>query len=192
MIFFFAAPKDDVTKPTLKRKLSESNDVTVPLKKTSKPITVVFTGMDPDYIDKLNQRLSNCNVHFGSDIKKCNALITNKIARTQKFLYAMAKGIPIASTEFMEAIIKNEAVSTDIHKYILRDLENEEKYNFSLARTIQEAQTKPILNGLIFYMTPNTFPDNSTLKGELHGLSSSKFVIWFICRYYNSCRWDCL
>lgn len=138
--------------------------------------------MLPDVMENYKRRLKDFGVAFESDINECSALITSKVARTQKLLIAMAKGIPILSTRFLDAIIENKAVPAEIDTYILRDLINERKYRFDMASTILNAQKGPLLTGIVFYLTPQTFPDNQTLKGELCG--ESLFIFDFVILIY--------
>ncbi|KAL5277706.1 hypothetical protein ACFFRR_002753 [Megaselia abdita] len=148
-----------------KRKSSnESDEGQVSSKKVLKSVNIVFTGIMPDMVAQYKQTLSKFNVTFENDITKCDVLITPKVARTQKLLYAMAKGIPVLSTQYLETIVKFQDFPNDLTKFFLRDADNENKYKFNMPFTIEKAQTDPVFNGLVFYMTPDTFPDNNTLR----------------------------
>lgn len=123
--------------------------------------------MSPDLVDQYKSSLGKLGVTFETDIKNCDVLITPKVARTQKFLYAIAKGIPVLSTEYLDWVVKNKKIPEHTNQFILRDPDSEKKYKFNMKLTIESAQSTPLFENTVFYMTPGTFPDNNTLKGLL-------------------------
>lgn len=131
-----------------------------------KPVFVIFTGVRSDLVQNYKTDIkSDLPISFVNDIKKADILITSKLARTQKLLYAMAKGLPILTVNYLDYVIKKESVPTNFRNFFLVDEESEQKYKFSMVSTIEKAKAAPLFDGLVFCMTPETFPDNNILKG---------------------------
>lgn len=49
--------------------------------------------------------------------------------------------------------------------FLVSDVENEKKFNFSLEQTLKEAAKRPLLLGLSIHVTENVRPDPTQMKG---------------------------
>uniref|UniRef100_A0A2M4BBB4 PAX-interacting protein 1 n=1 Tax=Anopheles marajoara TaxID=58244 RepID=A0A2M4BBB4_9DIPT len=90
-------------------------------------------------------------------------LVTDRVARTCKFLCAVARGIPIVGQSYLDALkaVTNgsdvvEAV--DPWQHILLDRESEKRYKFDLRKTLLKAQTTKLLSGYTVFVTSNVHP----------------------------------
>lgn len=97
-----------------------------------------------------------------------NALITDQIYRTSKFMCALANGKPIVSVKWLDALKKKKSM-IDPMEHLLKDAEGEKKYKFNLATTLSKVRK----NGLLFrdhsiFVTPSTKPAPDILKGKFH------------------------
>lgn len=108
-----------------------------------------------------------------------------KVKRTAKFLCAVARGIPIVSLEWLQkskAKGKFEGIFfknileqffadlfffSDAQSYLLVDKDAEENFGFSLADTLNKAQTARLFDGYSIYVTPSVNkPPPSELQGK--------------------------
>ena len=87
---------------------------------------------------------------------KVEALVTNKIVRTTKFLCAINKGLPIFPVSILAEIRANRAlpVVDDSSKWLL-DPEGEAKYEFSLKKSIETAQKRPLFRNFEVFFFKN-------------------------------------
>lgn len=93
----------------------------------------------------------------------CTILVTNEISRTIKFLSAIAKGIPIVSTAWLDNCqLENKYIVPD-DKYLIVDVKGEKKYNFKLSKSLELARKRLLFNNISFIVTPNTVPTQSEL-----------------------------
>lgn len=62
---------------------------------------VLFTGVMDEAGERVLTRLGGCMAEGVADM---NCLVTDKVRRTVKFLCAVAKGIPIVTTQWLEKV----------------------------------------------------------------------------------------
>ncbi len=73
------------------------------------------------------------------DPTSCTHLAAPAMVRTQKFLCALAVGPVIVSTDFIDACIKKGDIPK-VDKFLLKDQENEKKFNLKLADALHRAR----------------------------------------------------
>lgn len=104
--------------------------------RSSTTYSILFTQTKPDPFIKVIPQLGGCIVDTP---QLGNILICDKVSHTFKFLYALAKGIPIVSPRWLEKSAKyGEFQSTE--PYLLNDKKAEAKYAFSLRRSLGNLQ----------------------------------------------------
>lgn len=81
---------------------------------------------------------------------------------------ALAAGKPIVSINWLEALQKNKSM-IDPFKFLLNDKGGEEKYKFSLAKTLSKvAESGGIFRDHSVLVTPNTSPSPEIFKGKFY------------------------
>ncbi|KAA1089198.1 hypothetical protein PGT21_009936 [Puccinia graminis f. sp. tritici] len=96
----------------------------------------------------------------------CTHLLTNKIARTEKFLSCIVLGCFIVDHQWAEECAKrNEFV--DEEGYELKDVEGERLHKFELSRSLKIARTHKILSGFQIFLTPYVANQHSKLLKKL-------------------------
>lgn len=65
------------------------------------PYQVLFTGVVDEAGEKVLARLGGCMAKGVADM---NCLVTDKVRRTVKFLCALAKGVPIVTTDWLDKV----------------------------------------------------------------------------------------
>lgn len=133
-----------------------------------KPIKVAFTGIKRPA--ELIPKMTELNLLETSNVCEASHLITNRIARTEKFMCAVACCSYIVTLNWLEDSIKKKQIQ-DENFYELKDVESEKALNFSLTHALNQAKQKKVFTGLTFYPTPKVVPSFKTLKTiiENHG-----------------------
>ncbi|XP_049539601.1 mediator of DNA damage checkpoint protein 1-like isoform X1 [Anopheles darlingi] len=95
-------------------------------------------------------------------------LVTDRVVRTNKFLCAVARGIPIVGQSYLDAIQgvsngSNIEATVDPWQHILLDRESEKRYKFDLRKTLLRAQKSKLLSGYTVFVTSNTHPPASEI-----------------------------
>lgn len=98
----------------------------------STKFSILFTKVNPQPYINLIKDLGGSIVDTP---QLGNILICDKISRTFKFLYALAKGIPIVTSRWLDASAKNgEFAPTE--PYLTTDSVAEKRFNFSLRKSL--------------------------------------------------------
>lgn len=141
------------------------------LRATSQAYKVQFTGV----VDKAGEKvLSFLGGSIANDVADMNCLVTDKVRRTVKFLCAVAKGIPIITTEWLE---KSGKAGTFLSPsaYIVKDSEQEHKFNFILKDSLRIASRQPLLQGYEIHVTKSVKPEPLHMK-DIIFCSGAKFL----------------
>jgi hypothetical protein len=135
----------------------------------------------------------------------CTHLLTNKIARTEKFLSCIVLGCFIVDHQWAEECAKrNEFVGKDLDCFItqitpriivsfnetlffivdeegyeLKDLEGERLHKFELSRSLKIARTHKILTGFQIFLTPHVANQHSKLLKKLILLAGGQVAYIF-------------
>ncbi|KAF9939179.1 hypothetical protein BGZ67_009841 [Mortierella alpina] len=98
-----------------------------------------------------------------TSVEKCTHLVANHIARTEKFLVALAQGKTIVHEDWFQACIDANAI-LDESEYRIHDTENEDKFGMDLYKSLDRARKKPVFQDCVFYISPSTIPKLAALK----------------------------
>lgn len=134
---------------------------------------MLFTGV----VDEAGERvLARLGGSMAKGVADMNYLVTDKVRRTVKFLCAVAKGVPIVTTQWLEKVrllavnnwpctsvlcFKDVLRSSDFQSgkagnflsptsFIVEDPEQEKKFNFCLQESLRVASNQPLLQVLIY------------------------------------------
>ena len=102
----------------------------------------------------------------------CTHLITNKIRLTNKFLCGISLAKHIVDIGWIdESKRKQKFVKED--KFLLKDEENESKWNFSLKNSINKSHREKILSRFSVFVTPKTLSLNPFIRDMIIAHSGS-------------------
>ncbi|XP_072572492.1 mediator of DNA damage checkpoint protein 1 isoform X2 [Paramormyrops kingsleyae] len=90
-------------------------------------------------------------------------LVTDKVRRTVKFLCAVARGVPVITPCWLEKCSKNGAFLSP-QAFLVKDVEQERKFNFCLEEALQTARAQPLLQGYEIHVTRSVKPDPAQMK----------------------------
>lgn len=121
---------------------------------------VLFTGVMDEAGEKVLVRLGGSMAKGVGDM---NCLVTDKVRRTVKFLCALAKGIPIVTTDWLEKSGKAGSFLPP-SSFIVEDPEQEKKFNFSLHKSLRIASSQPLLKGYEVHVTRSVKPEPVHMK----------------------------
>ena len=124
-------------------------------------MNVLFTGIRPVELQK--KAMKNLGVAIVNSVAEASLLITCKIARTEKFLQAVAKGIPIVDLKWVEELSSRKQIPNPL-QYSLVDEEGEKLYSFQLKKALSNANKRKIFEGCSIYCLGRVEPDIKTVK----------------------------
>ncbi|PWA23836.1 hypothetical protein CCH79_00010958, partial [Gambusia affinis] len=107
----------------------------------SQTYKVLFTGVVVEDGEQVLARLGGAMARGVSDM---NCLVTDKVRRTVKFLCAVAKGVPVVTTQWLEESGKAGRFLSPLD-FIVKDPEQEKKFSFSLQESLRTASSQPLL-----------------------------------------------
>ncbi|KNZ44996.1 hypothetical protein VP01_85g11 [Puccinia sorghi] len=121
----------------------------------SKRVCITESGVRID--PKISSKLMKMGAKFIESTPSfddgCTHLLTNKIARTEKFLSCIVLGCHVVTHRWAEECVKrNEFI--DEEGYELKDMEGERVHEFQLSRSLQIARSRQILSGFEIFLTP--------------------------------------
>ncbi|KAF5902350.1 mediator of DNA damage checkpoint protein 1, partial [Clarias magur] len=148
-------------------------DVSMPMEETPQPTPktprrslagqahkVLFTGVVDEDGEKVVVRL-------GGDLAKGVAdmthLVTDKVRRTVKFLCAVARGVPIVTPDWLSKCGKTGSFLSP-NGFLVKDIEQEKRFNFSLQEALRVASSQPLLQGYEIHVTPSVKPEPAHMK----------------------------
>ncbi|XP_031708509.1 mediator of DNA damage checkpoint protein 1 isoform X2 [Anarrhichthys ocellatus] len=121
---------------------------------------VLFTGVVDEEGERVLARLGGSMAKGVTDM---NCLVTDKVRRTVKFLCALAKGVPIVTTQWLEK--SGKAGSFLPHNaFVVKDPEQENKFHFSLQESLRIASSQPLLQGYEIHVTKSVKPEPVHMK----------------------------
>uniref|UniRef100_A0A7N8WND1 Mediator of DNA damage checkpoint protein 1 n=1 Tax=Mastacembelus armatus TaxID=205130 RepID=A0A7N8WND1_9TELE len=121
---------------------------------------VLFTGV----VDETGERvLAHLGGSMAEGVADMNCLVTDKVRRTVKFLCAVAKGVPIVTTQWLEKSGKaGNFLSTNA--FVVKDPEQENKFSFCLQESLRAASSHPLLQGYKIHVTKSVKPEPVQMK----------------------------
>lgn len=119
---------------------------------------------------------------------ECTHLITQHVARTEKFLSCVSVAQYILTPDWItESIAQGRLV--DETPYILRDSDAEKQYQFRLTTSLEKARKGKLMEGKEVYVTPKTHPSKETVK-QIVECAGGKVQFWF-CLWSGIYDWRC-
>uniref|UniRef100_A0A1B0A1N5 Mediator of DNA damage checkpoint protein 1 n=1 Tax=Glossina pallidipes TaxID=7398 RepID=A0A1B0A1N5_GLOPL len=153
-------PDGHSSRPSVKgsKKMSAEEEAYIPSTSAlSKRCLQISTTMVDKNLLKELIRNSKGQWTLADDPLNSELLIMDKGVRTYKFLLAMAKGIPIVTTQWIQQV--NETRSLKPFKnYFFSDPVFEKKYKFSLADSLNMTKKNSLFAGYGFFVTSNVKP----------------------------------
>uniref|UniRef100_A0A3P9J4Z0 Mediator of DNA damage checkpoint protein 1 n=1 Tax=Oryzias latipes TaxID=8090 RepID=A0A3P9J4Z0_ORYLA len=122
--------------------------------------TVLFTGV----VDEAGERvLARLGGSMAKGVADMNCLVTDKVRRTVKFLCALAKGVPVVTTEWLE---KSGKAGTFLSPapFLVKDPDQETKFSFSLEESLKAAGRQSLLEGYKIHVTKSVKPEPPHMK----------------------------
>ncbi|XP_058249445.1 mediator of DNA damage checkpoint protein 1 [Hemibagrus wyckioides] len=121
---------------------------------------VLFTGVVVEDGEKVV-------MHLGGGLAKGVAdmthLVTDKVRRTVKFLCAVARGVPIVTPDWLSKCGKAGSFLSP-NGFLVKDVEQEKRFNFSLQDALRVANSQPLLQGYEIHVTPSVKPEPAQMK----------------------------
>ncbi|XP_054637384.1 mediator of DNA damage checkpoint protein 1 [Dunckerocampus dactyliophorus] len=165
-----AEPQTPISSKTRKRKASVQSSPGTPCTSSQSlsrgPRTdgqfykVLFTGVVDEAGEKVLARLGGALANGAADM---NCLVTDKVRRTVKFLCAVAKGVPIVTTQWLEMSGKAGSLLPP-EGFIVQDPEQEKKFSFCLQESLRLASSQPLLQGYEIHITKAVKPEPVHMK----------------------------
>ncbi|XP_073342124.1 mediator of DNA damage checkpoint protein 1 isoform X2 [Pagrus major] len=132
---------------------------------------VLFTGV----VDEAGERvLARLGGSMANGVADMNVLVTDKVRRTVKFLCAVAKGVPIVTTHWLEKSGKAGSFLSP-NAFTVKDPEQEKKFNFCLQDSLRNASSQPLLQGYEIHVTKSVKPEPVQMK-DIISCSGATFL----------------
>ncbi|XP_047667701.1 mediator of DNA damage checkpoint protein 1 [Tachysurus fulvidraco] len=121
---------------------------------------VLFTGVVDEDGEKALVRLGG---GLAKGVADMTHLVTDKVRRTVKFLCAVARGVSIVTPDWL---IKSAKAGSFLspNGFLVKDAEQEKKFNFSLQDALGVASSQPLLQGYEIHVTPSVKPEPAQMK----------------------------
>ncbi|XP_020353264.2 mediator of DNA damage checkpoint protein 1 [Oncorhynchus kisutch] len=142
-----------------------------PARAATQSYKVLFTGV----VDEEGGKVVSC---LGGSLAKGVAdmthLVTDRVRRTVKFLCAVARGVPVVTTVWLDKCGKvGRFLPTD--RYLVKDREQENKFSFCLEESLRTASTQPLLQGYEVHVTRSVLPEPAQMK-DIIVCSGARFL----------------
>jgi hypothetical protein len=128
-------------------------------------IKVMFTAISPDKIDHLEQIVQRLGGRLVTNPSECTHLVTERIARTQKFMCAFNAVAHILTPNWvLESGKQNKFMPEASHG--LLDLKGESMFGFSLSQSLEKRNMReaPLFSQMIFFVTKGCVPSPKVIK----------------------------
>uniref|UniRef100_A0A1A9WWE8 Mediator of DNA damage checkpoint protein 1 n=1 Tax=Glossina brevipalpis TaxID=37001 RepID=A0A1A9WWE8_9MUSC len=151
------------SKESSKRPRKTNGDESNILSTSSKRCLQVSTTMvDNDVFEKLIRNSKDLWA-VADDPLNSELLIMDQGSRTYKFLLALAKGIPIVTTEWIKKVNENRSLIPFKNDFF-SDPTFEERHKFSILKSLGMARKKGVFQGYGFFVTSNIRPQPREIK----------------------------
>ncbi|XP_034144683.1 mediator of DNA damage checkpoint protein 1 isoform X2 [Esox lucius] len=132
---------------------------------------VLFTGVVDEEGEKVVCRLGGS---LAKGVADMTHLVTDRVRRTVKFLCAVARGVPIVTTDWLDKSGKAGCfLSTD--RFLVKDRDQENKFSFSLEESLRIASTQQLLQGYHVHVTRSVLPEPAQMK-DIITCSGARFL----------------
>ncbi|XP_033959228.2 LOW QUALITY PROTEIN: mediator of DNA damage checkpoint protein 1 [Pseudochaenichthys georgianus] len=130
------------------------------LRSVSHAYKVLFTGVVDEEGERVLARLGG---RLAKGVADMNCLVTDKVRRTVKFLCAVAKGVPIVTTHWLEKSCKAGSFLSP-NAFAVEDPEQENRFSFCLQESLRIASSQPLLQGYHIHVTESVQPEPVQMK----------------------------
>ncbi|KAF5134460.1 BRCT-containing protein 1 [Metarhizium anisopliae] len=157
--------KDSKTATSPKHKQEDEDEDTKRPSKKQRPslpdvhMRLVVTGYtgwvgDSKKEDHDRRKMRALGILIVQEGQACDYLVAPQVVRTVKFLYALARGAVVLSSDFIDKVLETGDVP-DVDDFILQDQEAERKYKFKIERSMARAKANRgrLLQGIPIYCT---------------------------------------
>ncbi|XP_048419763.1 mediator of DNA damage checkpoint protein 1 isoform X4 [Stegostoma tigrinum] len=152
--------KESSSPPQVKTRRTAGRLSSGSLLETATPPKVMFTGLVDENGVKVIKQLGGEVVESVHD---STHLVTDRIRRTVKFLCAVARGIPVVTPDWLVKSGKSSCfLSTS--GFLVDDSDQEKKFNFKLAESLQKAKEQPLLQDYRVHVTSGVLPEPSQME----------------------------
>uniref|UniRef100_A0A3Q3RE04 Mediator of DNA damage checkpoint protein 1 n=2 Tax=Monopterus albus TaxID=43700 RepID=A0A3Q3RE04_MONAL len=165
------APADSSPVAKTRRCSSASPAASCQLRTASQAYKVLFTGVADETLERVLARLGGSMAKGVTDM---NCLVTDKVRRTVKLLCAVAKGVPIVTTDWLEKSGKAGSFLSP-NAFVVKDSEQEKKFSFCLQESLGTASSQPLLQGYKIHVTKSVKPEPVHMK-EIISCSGATFL----------------
>ncbi|KAJ3332572.1 hypothetical protein HDU91_003079 [Kappamyces sp. JEL0680] len=117
--------------------------------------TIVFTGVRPTEAQK--RLLKTLGASIGDSLEPADFVVAKQIARTEKFLLAISRGIPIVDERWLAEVTVQKKLLDPAH-FPLLDRQNEQVFDFVLAKAVERGRTAKLLEGYTCYCSLHIEP----------------------------------
>ncbi|MCJ8728987.1 hypothetical protein PDJAM_G00009410 [Pangasius djambal] len=121
---------------------------------------VLFTGVVDEDGEKVVVRLGG---GLAKGVGDMTHLVTDKVRRTVKFLCAVARGVPIVTPDWLSKCGKAGSFLSP-NAFLVKDVEQEKRFNFSLQEALRVASSQPLLQGYEIHVTPSVKPEPAQMR----------------------------
>ncbi|XP_076847339.1 mediator of DNA damage checkpoint protein 1 isoform X4 [Brachyhypopomus gauderio] len=121
---------------------------------------VLFTGVVDEDGEKVVQQLGGV---LAKGVADMTHLVTDKVRRTVKFLCAVARGVPVVTPDWLAKSAKSGSFLSP-NEYLVKDKEQEKKFNFSLQEALRVARQQPLLQGYEIHVTTSVRPEPPQMR----------------------------
>ncbi|KAG0262287.1 hypothetical protein BG011_000115 [Mortierella polycephala] len=128
----------------------------------SKQVRFISTGLK-EQTAKQTKALKALGIVPTTSVEKCTHLVAKSIARTEKFLVALAQGKVIVHEDWFQSCIDANTILNE-NDFQIKDTENEEKFGMKLYKSLDKAREQRVFENCVFYISPSAQPKVSTLK----------------------------
>ncbi|OBT69481.1 hypothetical protein VE03_01070 [Pseudogymnoascus sp. 23342-1-I1] len=145
---------------------------------TRKASTEVEEESDAESEEEGRKKLRELGILVVQDPSTCNYLAAPGMVRTHKFLCALATGVGILSTEFIDACLTSTNLPTP-ESFVLKDKAKEKHFKVKLADAVNRAKSNSghLLRGIAIYCT-EAIPNGSGTYKTIVEFNGGEFAIF--------------
>lgn len=98
-----------------------------------------------------------------TSVKDCTHLVARKIIRTVKFLCGISVAKYVVTPDWIEKSQQFNAF-LDPREFTVKDTFSEDIYDMELVTSLQRARSRPLLQGILVYVTQSVEPSPASMK----------------------------
>lgn len=142
--------------------------ITTPTTSSPTVLSISMTMVQPELFQNLVSHSAGLWT-VAKNPAESQLLVMDKAYRTFKFLLAMARGIPIVTSEWLKKINETKSLKTaPLKDYIFSDAAFEKKHKFSFINSLKQARQKQrVFEDYEFLMTSGILPNPAEMKGKI-------------------------